>query len=100
MLTAIGIQYNEDLAAKDDRNWTPIDYAQEKLQFTQHITIPAKIKAPNDITIRPLMTFKQENRDQSTHQFLGVISNPTIYCFKIRTKIENKHYPIPRFQSR
>ena len=46
LLTAIGIHHIEDLAAPENRNWTPIAYAQEKLQFTKHITRPATFEAP------------------------------------------------------
>ena len=33
-LTVIGLHHVEDLEAPEVRNWTPISYAQEKLQFT------------------------------------------------------------------
>ena len=84
LLTAIGIQHIEDLAAPEDRNWAPMSYAHEELQFTQHITRPVTFEAPKNITLRTLMTFEQEDRFQQIHQLLGVISNPTWCCFKIR----------------
>ena len=77
LLTAIGIHHIEDIAAPEDRNLMPIVYAQEKLKFPKNITRPKSFEAPKDITIRPMMTVQQGNRDQQIHQFLGVISHPT-----------------------
>ena len=90
LLTAIGIHHTEDLVAPEDRDWMPIAYAQEKLQFTKNITRPTSFEAPENILIRTMMTFQQEDRDQKIHQFLGVISNPTRYCFKICKKSGNR----------
>ena len=43
LLTAIGIK-KEDLAApRKSRRWTPISYANEKLQFKRNIKIPSNI---------------------------------------------------------
>ena len=52
LLTAIGIYHLEDLAAPEDRNRTPIGYAQEKRQFTKNIMRPTSFEAPKDIIIR------------------------------------------------
>ena len=37
LLTTIGIQYIQDLAAPEHRNRIPIAYAKEKLKFSYHI---------------------------------------------------------------
>ena len=85
-----------------------------RLQFTKNITKPILFEAPKDIIIRPMMTFQQEDREQQIHQFLGVISHPTRYCFKIwkildKTKIGSaasqrsrlyQHHPNPRLRPR
>ena len=63
LLSAIGIHHIEDLAASEERNLRPIAYAQEMLQ-SKNITRPATFKAPENIQlIRPMMTFKQDDRD-------------------------------------
>ena len=36
------------------------------------------------------MTFQKKDRDQQIHQFLGVITPPTKYCFKIWKERGNK----------
>ena len=89
-LTAIGIDNNEDIAAPRSRNWTPISYAHAKLQFTHNITRLAEYDTPKNITVRPLMTFQQQGQDQPIHRFLGVVSNPRRYCYKIWEKMEKK----------
>ena len=61
----------EHLAGECGRYWTAIAYANEDLQFTKHITKPATFEAPTDITLRKMITFQQEDRDQQIHQFLG-----------------------------
>ena len=35
LLAAIGIHHMKHLAVPEDRNWTPIAYSKEKLQFTK-----------------------------------------------------------------
>ena len=94
------------------RNWTPIAYANEDLQFTHHTTRPVTFETPTDITLRTMMTFQQEDRDQKIHQFLCVMSNSMRCCFKIwkakdQTTSEPKtskwdrlhqRHPIPRLR--
>ena len=41
LLTAIGIENIEDIAAPKSRKWSPISYSREKLQFTRDIKRPA-----------------------------------------------------------
>ena len=55
---------------------------QECLQFTRCITKPAIFEALEDITFRTMMTSQQEDNGQQIRQFLGVLFDPTRYCFK------------------
>ena len=60
--------------------------AHEKLQFTRNMKRPTTYTIPKDITLRSLMTFQQQGKDQPIHQFLGVIYDPRRYCYKIWEK--------------
>ena len=82
LLTAIKLHHIEDFSSSEDRNWTPIACAREKLQLTKNITGPATFEASKNITIRTIIALQQEDSDQQIHQFLGVLSYPTRYSFK------------------
>ena len=46
-----------------------------------------------------MTTFQKQGRDQPIHQFLGVISNPRRYCYKIWEKDGSKQ-ALPQSQAR
>ena len=64
LIAEIGIAQMEDLASPTGRNWTPIAYAQPKLQFTKDIIRPPTHNPPTDIAIRPMMTSQHQDKDK------------------------------------
>ena len=77
----IGIAHVEDLASPIDRNWTPMAYAQPKLQFTKDIIRPPAYNLPTNI--RSMMTFQHQGNDQQIQQILLAIANPRRYSYKV-----------------
>ena len=75
---------NQAKGVKSVRIKCPLCNETESQQhFTRNIMGPPTYVIQQNITVRPLVTFQQQGQDQPIHQFLGVISNPRRYCYKI-----------------
>ena len=90
LLKEIGIAHIEDLASQTDSNWTPIAYAQPKLQSTNDIIRPHTYKLRIEAHIRPMMKFQHQGKDQQIRQFLWFFANSPRYCYKVWEENETK----------